>query len=101
MVLSAFDTNTVRLQAGINANINLLPSFYEQASYPGRTIFCRADSAGDLFLGAQGVIWDTQSDMLCAVVGAICMVLFLGKVLQKQIGKLKSHQNTINLNKYI
>src|ERR1700710_2936460 len=30
-------------------------------------------SSGDSFLGTQGDIWDTQSDMLSATIGAICM----------------------------
>ena len=38
-------------------------------------------SAGDSFLGTQGDIWDTQSDMLFAIIGATCMVLILSKVL--------------------
>jgi putative membrane protein len=43
--------------------------------------------AGDSFLGTQGDIWDTQSDMLFAIIGASCMVIFLSKTLDKQIGK--------------
>jgi putative membrane protein len=35
---------------------------------------------GDAFLGTQGYIWDTQSDMLYATIGAICMLLFLSKL---------------------
>ena len=35
--------------------------------------------AGDSFLGTQGYIWDTQSDMLFAMIGAICMVLLFSK----------------------
>lgn len=34
---------------------------------------------GDAFLGTQGYVWDTQSDMLFATVGAICMLLFFSK----------------------
>ena len=32
---------------------------------------------GDAFLGTQGYIWDTQSDMLLATIGAISMLVFL------------------------
>lgn len=35
--------------------------------------------SADAFLGTQGYVWDTQSDMLYATIGAISMVLFLGK----------------------
>ena len=34
---------------------------------------------GDAFLGTQGYIWDTQSDMLMATIGAIIMILFFSK----------------------
>ncbi len=37
-------------------------------------------SAGDSFLGTQGYIWDTQSDMLLAFLGAIAAVLCLSKL---------------------
>lgn len=46
--------------------------------------------SGDSFLGTQGYIWDTQSDMLYATIGAICMVVFLGGVQDKNIRKLTS-----------
>ncbi|MBW4889390.1 DUF2238 domain-containing protein [Mucilaginibacter sp. HMF5004] len=46
-------------------------------------------SSGDSFLGTQGDIWDTQSDMLSATIGAVCMVLLLGKLQDKQIAKIK------------
>lgn len=45
-------------------------------------------SAGDSFLGTQGDIWDTQSDMLCAVIGATCMFLLFAKWQDKQISHL-------------
>ena len=34
-------------------------------------------SAANDFLGSQGDVWDTQADMACALVGAICALLFL------------------------
>jgi len=47
-------------------------------------------SAGDSFLGTQGDIWDTQSDMLFAIIGAICMVLLLSKVQDLRISKMQT-----------
>ena len=41
------------------------------------------------FLGTQGYEWDAQSDMLCATIGAICMLLFLSKVHDKAIKNLQ------------
>ena len=40
------------------------------------------------FLGTQGFEWDAQSDMLCATIGAICMLLLLSKVHDKAIKKI-------------
>ncbi|RYD95248.1 MAG: DUF2238 domain-containing protein [Sphingobacteriales bacterium] len=44
--------------------------------------------AGDSFLGTQGYVWDTQSDMLYAMMGAICMVVLLGRLQDREIGKV-------------
>lgn len=40
------------------------------------------------FLGMQGYEWDTQSDMLCALIGACCMLLLFSKLQDKQIAKV-------------
>lgn len=42
---------------------------------------------GDAFLGTQGYIWDTQSDMLYATIGAICALVFLSKIQDKYLNK--------------
>jgi putative membrane protein len=47
-------------------------------------------SSGDSFLGTQGDIWDTQSDMLAAVIGATCMVLFFARWQDKHIQSIQS-----------
>ena len=47
-------------------------------------------SAGDSFLGTQGDIWDTQSDMLFAIIGAISMILVMSKWQNKAISKIKA-----------
>ncbi len=41
--------------------------------------------AADAFLGTQGYVWDTQSDMFYATVGAICALIFLSKIHERQI----------------
>ncbi|MBD2700311.1 DUF2238 domain-containing protein [Spirosoma sp. BT702] len=41
--------------------------------------------SAESFLGTQGYVWDTQSDMLYATIGAICFILFLSKIQDKQI----------------
>src|SRR6478609_702744 len=44
--------------------------------------------SGDNFLGTQGYVWDTQSDMLLATIGAIVSLVFLSKFQDKQLQKL-------------
>ncbi len=39
----------------------------------------------DAFLGTQGYAWDTQSDMLMALIGAISAQVLLGKVQDRQL----------------
>ncbi|NOT98873.1 MAG: DUF2238 domain-containing protein [Sideroxydans sp.] len=45
----------------------------------------------DAFLGAQGYAWDTQSDMLMALIGAIVAQVVLGKVQDKQLLRSSAH----------
>jgi putative membrane protein len=40
---------------------------------------------GDAFLGTQGYVWDTQSDMFLAMVGATVFLLVLGRTHDRQI----------------
>ncbi len=42
----------------------------------------------DAFLGTQGYVWDTQSDMFYATIGAITMLVLLSKVQDNNISKL-------------
>lgn len=45
----------------------------------------------DAFLGTQGYVWDTQSDMLMATIGAMCMLLMLSKWQDKKIQQLSTN----------
>ncbi len=38
------------------------------------------------FLGTQGDPWDTQSDMFCALLGALFSVVFLSRIHSRQLG---------------
>jgi putative membrane protein len=42
-------------------------------------------SSADAFLGTQGDVWDTQWDMLMALVGAIAAQLLLGRAHDRQL----------------
>ncbi|GHF02291.1 hypothetical protein GCM10011501_34590 [Thalassotalea profundi] len=39
----------------------------------------------EAFLGTQGYVWDTQSDMGIALLGAICSLLILSKIHNQQL----------------
>ena len=42
----------------------------------------------DAFLGTQGYVWDTQSDMAMALIGALCALIFVSKIHDDQLAKL-------------
>jgi len=45
-------------------------------------------SDAESFLGTQGYVWDTQSDMFLALVGAIVALALLGRLHDRQIARL-------------
>ena len=49
-----------------------------------------AGSAGDAFLGTQGYVWDTQSDMFLAMLGAIAGLILLTKWHDRSMGKIST-----------
>lgn len=57
-------------------------AFYELIEW---WVALTSDEAADAFLGAQGYVWDTQSDMGVALSGAIVALLILGKLHDKQM----------------
>lgn len=46
------------------------------------------------FLGTQGDIWDTQSDMFCALLGAITALVLLSQVQDRQIERIEQGSGT-------
>ncbi len=44
--------------------------------------------SAEAFLGTQGYVWDTQADMLYAVIGAVCMLVFISKIQDRAIENL-------------
>ncbi len=48
-----------------------------------------SDEAAEAFLGTQGYVWDTQSDMLLALLGAGAALIFLGGLHNQQLQRLK------------
>jgi putative membrane protein len=46
-------------------------------------------TAAEAFLGTQGYIWDTQSDMAWALLGAVIALLLLSGLHDRQLGRLQ------------
>ncbi|NDV69639.1 DUF2238 domain-containing protein [Dysgonomonas sp. 25] len=66
-----------------------ISAFYELIEWWGALLI---ESSADDFLGMQGYEWDTQSDMLCAMLGAISMLVFFSRWQDKQINKLTNEK---------
>lgn len=62
-----------------------ISAFYELIEW---FVSVNSGESGDAFLGTQGYIWDTQSDMLTALIGAFVAVLLFGSIQDKSINKL-------------
>jgi putative membrane protein len=45
------------------------------------------------FLGTQGDVWDTQSDMFCALLGAVMALLLLSRLQDRQIRRFRDLRN--------
>ena len=62
-----------------------LSAFYELIEW---WIALLSEEAADAFLGTQGYVWDTQSDMAWALSGAIAALLVLGRLHDRQLSHL-------------
>jgi putative membrane protein len=51
-----------------------------------------SNEAADSFLGTQGYIWDTQSDMAFALLGAICAITLLASRHDRELAQLQQSQ---------
>jgi len=60
-------------------------AFYELVEW---WVALYSDEAADAFLGTQGYIWDTQSDMLLALIGAVLALVLLGRAHDRQLAAL-------------
>ncbi len=45
-------------------------------------------TSAEAFLGTQGYVWDTQSDMFYATFGALCAFLFLSRIHDREISRI-------------
>lgn len=62
-----------------------LSAFYELIEW---WVALLSEEAADAFLGTQGYVWDTQSDMAWALSGAIAALLVLGRLHDRQLSHL-------------
>ncbi|MDX1560431.1 MAG: DUF2238 domain-containing protein [Marinobacter sp.] len=62
-----------------------LSAFYELIEW---WVALLSDEAAEAFLGTQGYVWDTQSDMAWALSGAILALILLGRLHDRQLNAL-------------
>ena len=61
-----------------------ISAFYELIEW--WTALLTGESA-EAFLGTQGYMWDTQSDMALALLGSVCALVFLSGIHDRQMAK--------------
>lgn len=62
-------------------------AFYELIEW---WVALMSEEAAESFLGTQGYIWDTQSDMALALLGALLALVLLAKTHDKQLNSLRA-----------
>jgi putative membrane protein len=62
-----------------------ISAFYELIEW---WVALLSEDAADSFLGTQGYVWDTQSDMWLALLGAVTALLLLGRLHDRQLRAL-------------
>jgi len=67
-----------------------ISSVYELIEWLAALMF--GEGAYD-FLGTQGDLWDTQADMLFALIGAVAALLLFSRVHDRQLEKFRSEDN--------
>lgn len=64
-----------------------ISAFYELIEW---AVAISTGESAEAFLGTQGYVWDTQSDMLYATIGALVAVLLFGAWQNRQIAALEN-----------
>ena len=59
-----------------------ISAFYELIEW---VISLLSGESGDSFLGTQGYIWDTKTDIFATLIGALVALLFFSKIHDKMI----------------
>lgn len=64
-----------------------ISAFYELIEW---WVALLSEEAADAFLGTQGYVWDTQSDMMFALVGAVAALVLLTRLHDRQLNGRRS-----------
>jgi putative membrane protein len=62
-------------------------AFYELVEW---WVALATGEGAEAFLGTQGYAWDTQSDMMFALIGGITALLFLSRLHDRELARIKS-----------
>ena len=62
-----------------------ISAFYELVEW---WVAVFSEEAAEAFLGTQGYVWDTQADMMFAMVGAIAGLVLLSRIHDRQINRV-------------
>jgi putative membrane protein len=85
-------TNTHWLNFFVICICLAISAFYELIEW---CVAIVSKEAAEAFLGTQGYIWDTQSDMAYALLGAMVALATLNHAHDRQIGKLMAKHHSI------
>ncbi len=69
----------------IISSVLAMSAFYELIEW---WVAIASGEGAEAFLGTQGYVWDTQSDMMFALIGAIAALLTLAKVHDRQLARV-------------
>jgi putative membrane protein len=86
-------TNTSWLNFFVICICLAISAFYELIEW---CVAIVSKEAAEAFLGTQGYIWDTQSDMAYALVGAMVALVTLNQTHDRQISKLIAKHQAFN-----
>ena len=64
-----------------------LSAFYELIEW---WVAIYTGESADAFLGTQGYVWDTQSDMALALLGAVLALVLLSRVHDRQLNRIRT-----------
>ena len=63
-----------------------ISAFYELVEW---WVAVFSEEAAEAFLGTQGYVWDTQADMMFAMIGAIAALVLLSRMHDRQMNRLE------------